>query len=230
MLQPMGKAVGQHGVIERRHVPGPQRHGVQHRRDERIGEEAPGCREPPCPADAADRPAPARRQRPHHRPAGPRQHEERRRDDHEQLVLDHVGGEEVLAEPVQRRHERERERGPAEPEARRLGVADAAPVPGPAPEAEGADEVKERRAVERHDDAKIVGPGDIDRCVSARAVVRRGRAGREHQREGEKRRHRSHPFSTRPAAPWVRMTSANRTPSRVPMTPRNGRGASRRPA
>ena len=60
---------------------------------------------PPRPADATDRAAPARRQRPHHRPAGPRQHEERRRDHHEQLVLHHVHREKPLAPGIDRREQ-----------------------------------------------------------------------------------------------------------------------------
>ena len=120
-------------VIEDRHVPGPQRHRVQHRRDERIGEEAPAAE------NHRVRPMP---------PTGPRQR---------------AGSAHIIAPPGRastrsgaattmssscsimwavKRCSPSQCSGDTsasasevqpEPEARRLGVADAAPVPGPAP-------------------------------------------------------------------------------------------------
>ena len=112
--------------------------------------------------------APAEGQTPEKGDKRPREDQQGRGDQHQDLVLRHVGGEEDFAQRVQRRDEREREHGPAGPEERLLARSDAA-------RGAGAAQVEDGGHGQREDDARVEGPGGPEVVRSERlAFVREG--------------------------------------------------------
>jgi len=135
MLGKVQRLVPQRAFVKARHVPHPQRRGMQHEDHRRRRERAP--REArPAPVDAgAELAAHPVRQRPqehHHRCT---HRDERRRDDHEQLVLHHVCREPGVAPGGHRRRQRHRQRAPSNGKRRHLVWSHAAAVSRLAPQA-----------------------------------------------------------------------------------------------
>ena len=81
-------------------------------RGDRLGQPAPQALQRRLPA-SAERPPERARQAPGEDPAGARRGEQQGRDEHDQLMLDHVHGEAALAGFVERRGERQGEHRPA---------------------------------------------------------------------------------------------------------------------
>ena len=97
-------------------------------------------------------------QAPQQYPEGPREHQERRGNGHNDFMLDHVKRKEVFAQPVERRNERSRERQPSEP------VRKSMPTTNPrqnlhAATARMRHAYRHRPGEQRDDDPRIEGPG-----------------------------------------------------------------------
>ena len=153
------------GVVERGNVPEP--HGADVR-DDAEGRVAEGAGRPLEPVDPL-RGGPQD-------PLGQREREHDRRQVGEQQVLDHVEGRELLAEPVERRDERdEQRRDPDRPQRQ-------PPIPGRSgtalrPRSAPPEAIDDRVGDQREQDDGGEAPRDVD-CGHARIVGRRTTATR----------------------------------------------------
>ena len=149
MLEHVDAFVCERRVVERRHVPDPERHAVEHERGRRRRHQAPeNCQWRPL--NSGDKRLPdAGRQRPQDADQRSADRHQRCRDDHQQLVLHHVRSQPALAPFVHRRQQRHHERQP--PGRARNGFTrpNAPSEPGIPPEAGRAGGVE----TEEHDEA-----------------------------------------------------------------------------
>src|SRR5947209_8744434 len=139
-------------------------------------------------------------------------------------MLDHVRDEQMFAEPVQRREQREREAGPADPEAGGLPSPHAVPMTGLAPELCGPDQIERGRCIKRNDDPRIVGPCRGREGIRGTAVCGRRHLRAYYEEYGEQRGHRRHGLRINPAMPCIVITMANNTPAATPMPESRWRG------
>src|SRR3569832_266842 len=112
-------------------------------------------------------------------------------------------GEETLAQPKQRRHQRTAQADQAGPERQRPPVLGRPRAPARS-QPPASERVENTDRDERRDDPGIKGPARM--CLSLRAAMRVGRAAERGHDEGNEVQ-RSHPLSTREAAPCI--SSAN---------------------
>ena len=124
-----------------------------------------------------DRVAKPRRHRPEDSDQRRADGDERRGDDHQELVLHHVCGQPLFAPFVERRRQRDHERQPSRRERERLERSDAAAVAGVPPQPDDAGGVDADEQDEATDKHRAPSAGSLPRGSGARtARTTRGRA------------------------------------------------------
>ncbi len=115
VLQRVHCFIGERRLEQQRHVPQPECGGVDREGAEGMGGGLPGHAPRRTARPRRRLRSRAQRQRPCPGCQGPAEDEERRGRDHQQLVLDHVRGEELRAESIERRAQRQHERSSSRP-------------------------------------------------------------------------------------------------------------------
>lgn len=177
MLERVYEVAVERRLEQLRHMPDPQRDGVNDPGGERVRQHAPDAPEPHSLAPPPDQTRAALGHRPEERDHRAAQHDERRGDEHQEFMLRHVCREEHFAQRVQRADERDEEHEPSARVTQRLPLPDAAASPGPAPEPPHAAQVEPARERETRDDQRVESPLVDEVAELVRLAVVRERRG-----------------------------------------------------